>query len=36
MKKLHLILAVVFAVAITSCGKSEEEKAIDALKEMAR
>jgi len=29
MKKLHLILAVVFAVAITSCGKSKEEKLMD-------
>jgi hypothetical protein len=29
MKKLHLILAVVFAVAITSCGKSKEEQMFD-------
>jgi uncharacterized lipoprotein YehR (DUF1307 family) len=36
MKKLHLILAIVFAVAITSCGKSKEEQAIDALKEMVK
>ena len=31
MKKLHLILAVVFAIGLTSCGKSPEEKAIDAM-----
>ncbi len=34
MKKLHLILAVVFAVAITSCGKSKEEKLMDKSMEM--
>ena len=33
MKKLHLILAVVFAIGLTSCGKSAEEKAIDAYKD---
>ena len=33
MKKLHLILAVVFAIGLTSCGKSPEEQMKDAYKD---